>query len=282
MITARAIGVLEEIALSGSTGGARGLSQFLGEGRDAIQSAINELKDLGYLETITNRLQNGAVFSTIQITESGNRFLVSRSHILLSQLNSYLILDTNSINKQTKSTEQVREDYTNVVDIKIGASIMDGDVFPDYDNLEEYREKMMAKKKAEYAAAKTKQREEKYVTRLNRSKAAWSPSDSAFEFGYRVNQLWHVPEWRVGTSRFAFALAEFRKKYDTDGELECILMDMFFDTIRHEKSINDGEMIWKMFIKRAPGLVEQARASMFSTEELATQRVAQYQEWEEF
>lgn len=157
---------------------------------------------------------------------------------------------------------------------------MDDDVFPDYDNLEEYRAKMMAKKKAEYNEAKLKQREEKYVSRIVRPKSAWSPSDSAFEFGYRVGKLWHIPEWRVGNSRFAFALAEFRKKYDTDGELECILMDMFFDSIRHETSINDGEILWKMFIKRAPGMVEQARAMLYSEDVMEVQKEAAKSSWE--
>ena len=274
MITARALGVYVYLQATGAHISAESLSSVFPEGRKAMLTALKELREAGLIIT-SRQVVNGKFVTQSYLNGSPEKEL-------LLQLNSYLILDTNSISKQIKSTEQVREDYTHVVDIKLGASIMDDDVFPDYDNLEEYRAKMMAKKKEEYNAAKAKQREDKYVTRLNRSKAAWSPSDSAFEFGYRVNQLWHVPEWRVGTSRFAFALAEFRKKYDTDGELECILMDMFFDTIRHETSINDGEMIWKMFIKRAPGLVEQARASMFSTEELATQRVAQYQDWEEF
>jgi hypothetical protein len=282
VITARAIGVLEELVISSSVGGAKALSHILGEGRDAIQSAINELRDLGYLETVKNRLANGAVVSTIQVTEAGYQFLVSRSHILLSQLNSYLILDTNSINKQIKSTEQVREDYTKVVDIKIGASIMDDDVFPDYDNLEEYRAKMMAKKKAEYTAAKEAQKAQQYVTRINRPKSAWSPSDSAFEFGYRVGQLWHIPEWRVGNSRFAFALAEFRKKYDTDGELECALMDLFFESVKHETSIKDGEVLWRMFIKRAPSMVEQARASLYSVDVMETQKEVEDMYWKGF
>ena len=274
MITARALGVYVYLQATGAHISAESLSSIFPEGRKAMLTALRELREAGLVVT-SRQLVNGKFVTQSYLNGSPEKEL-------LLQLNSYLILDTNSINKQIKSTEQVREDYTKVVDIKIGASIMDDDVFPDYDNLEEYRAKMMAKKKADYEAAKTKQREEKYVTRINRPKSAWSPSDSAFEFGYRVGQLWHIPEWRVGNSRFAFALAEFRKKYDTDGELECILMDMFFDTVKHEKSINDGEMLWKMFIKRAPGMVEQARASMFSTADLASQRAAQYESWEEF
>jgi hypothetical protein len=283
VITARAIGVLEEILVSTPRGGAKALSEVLGEGRDALQSAITELKEVGYLETVKNRLANGSVHSTLQITEAGHQFLVSRCHILLTQLNSNLILDTNSYKLLTKSTEQVREDYENVVDIKLGDKAPMDDSFPDYEDLDGYRDKLRQKKRDEYVAQKQAHAETKLIHRGDTAKSKWSPTDTTYEFAYRIKMSrWDIAPWRVGNSRFAFALANFRKQYDTDGELECILMDMFFDSIQHETSLKDPEMMWKMFIKRAPGMVEQARLRLYSTEVMQEEQESANSTWEGF
>lgn len=227
-------------------GGAKGLSARLGEGRDAIQAAISDLKKAGYLEVVTNKMSNGKIVSTLRVTDTGNQFLKTRIHILQSKLNpnNNLLLDINTDllnHKQNSNAGALQE-----------GSAMDWDDFaPMYVDPED-RDKLLQKKREMKHQEKMEQHErirgERMKRREESNRVNWSPTDVAFEFGHRMQLLWHVAPWQVTRSRFRFALDKKRSEYNTTGDLECQMMDIFFDRIKHDTKINDPEIIWKKFI----------------------------------
>lgn len=284
MISARALGVLLYLASNPLQGGARALTGVFTEGREACQKAINELRDAGLAHTVTYRIGNGWA-REIKLTEAGWSLLESRigmrpetrTSIQQPMLNSRLTLIANSIYKLTESTDQVREDYPN--QLEIGVKPM-SDAFPDYEDLENYRKKQRDKRQAEYNQQRTDQHAQRMKVRDMNNKADWSPTDSAMEFANRVYNMWHVKPWRVTQSRFIYALADFRKVHGTDGEIEFILMDMFFATIAHDTKIDDAELLWKMFIKRAPSYVADAKRKIASPDDKVHAEMQSDKSWE--
>lgn len=284
MISARALGVLLHLASNPLQGGAKALSEVFTEGRDACQKAINELRDAGLVYTATYRITNGWS-REIMLTEAGWSLLETRmgsplktrTSIQQPMLNSRLTLIANSIYKLTESTEQVREDYPNHVEI--GVKTM-SDTFPDYEDMDNYRKKMRDRKQAEYNEQRSAQHAERMKVRDQNNRADWSPTDSAMEFAGRVFNMWHIKPWRVTQSRFIYALADFRKAHGTDGEIEYLLMDAFFESIAHDTKLDDAELLWKMFIKRAPSYVAEAKRKISSPDDKVHAEMQSEKSWE--
>ena len=76
MISARRLIVLLQIFLGGPTS-AEGLSDMFAEGREAMRTALRELKDAGYVVSKKVRIQ-GQILTTTEISEDGLRFLEDR------------------------------------------------------------------------------------------------------------------------------------------------------------------------------------------------------------
>lgn len=269
-ITARAIGVLEEILINPNHGGARGLSERLGEGRDAIQNALTDLRTLGYIETATVKTGKFGFAKSIKVTEAGYQFLKSRTSILLIQLNANnnLLLDTNThllSHKQNSNADALRE----------GGIVEWDDFAPAYIDPED-RDAYLAKARDKKHKDKMEQHErirgERMKRREDSNRVNWSPTDVAFEFGHRMQLLWHVAPWQVTRSRFRFALDKKRSEYNTTGDIECQMMDIYFDRIKHDTKINDPEIIWKKFIVDFGSLLIQVNRQSATPEQLDTER----------
>ena len=84
-------------------------------------------------------------------------------------------------------------------------------------------------------------------------------TDMTYEFAHRVQDMFHIPPWRVSNSRFAYAYKSFRDTYGTTPDIELKIMDAFFKRYAHETSITDAEILWRMFIKQAPSMIADAR-----------------------
>lgn len=267
MITARAIGVLEELALNPNHGAAIGLSQKLGEGRDAIQSAITELRELGYVETVSY----GRGLKILKITDTGFQFLGSRTSLLQYVLNSNINIYANLAIKQERVLDGV--EYDNKINVNIGGEMSFlGQMDNDPDEVAERVRKDREKRKQEYLAHKDKVASEKIAAKKAKQPADWNPTDVSYEFATRVQDLWHVLPWSVAKTRFKIALTNARKEYGTDGEVENKMMDLYFMQIAHETSITDPEIIWKRFIMQFGNLAVEARRSMVTPEDMATEK----------
>ncbi len=286
MITHRALGLLLRLAVYGPEGGAGAFSGGGMEGRDAVQTALSELRENGLIETITNRTSSGAIFKQIRITDmgyetlaggspvTGNQLLETRTYIpqngLLATYTKGLIVNSLDIKK---STEQVREGEN-----EVDAMTFLGQI--DSDDSAELREKARLQKQRDYNEAKQAMAEKKFQHRASKKPIDWTVSDSASEFANRVSSMWTIKPWHVANSRFGFALGAFRKNYETNGEIEIKLMDKFFSSLSHETAIDDGEALWKMFIKRAPSWVAEVNRTEFTDEDIETAKVDAEKSWE--
>lgn len=251
-------------------GGARGLSERLGEGRDAIQNAMADLRSLGFIETTTIKTGKLGFARSIKVTEAGYQFLKSRTSILLIQLNANnnLYIDTN--------THLLNHKQNSNADALHGGKHMEWDDFaPMYVDPED-RDRMLEKKRdmkhIEKMAQHERIRGERMKRREDSNRVNWSPTDVAFEFGHRMQLLWHVAPWQVTRSRFRFALDKKRSEYNTTGDLECQMMDIYFDKIKHDSKINDPEIIWKKFIVDFGSLFLQVTRQSATPEQLETER----------
>jgi hypothetical protein len=288
MISARSIGILLEIASNGLQGGADTLSVIFKEGRDACQSALSELREAGLIETRTNKF-NGGFSRSIEVTELGFTFLESRisqtlksrTSILLSEPNS--ILSTNSLlaNKQEIVPDGVGDEEFYKVDLKTGGN-MDflGQMDLDPDDREEQLRKGRERRKLEYQDAKQQKHDAMVVTAENRLPAMWSANQSSSEFIKRLEDMWHVKPWTVSQAPFRASLANSRKSYDTDGEIELLMMDLYFKQLAHETSIDNPEHIWRRFIQQFGSLAIEVKRAMVTEEDIQTAKVNAVKSWE--
>jgi len=149
----------------------------------------------------------------------------------------------------------------------MGYGFFEGTSSGDDSDLIRDREKHMAQKKAEYAAAReAKAQQRKDLHRSNLEPIHWTCKDVAYEFADRLSDLWSIKPFSVTQSRFVQALAVFRKQHDTNGAIEMQIINLFFATLKQEK-YTDGNHLWRAFLYKAPSLVQTARESTITAEE---------------
>ena len=259
VITARAIGVLEEILIDPHHGGAKGLSKRLGEGKDAIQAAITLLRTVGYVETVSQRLSNGRLVKNLRVTEAGNQFLEIRTYTLQSKLNpnSNLILDisTDLLSYKPNSNAEEKVEYE------------DTPMYVDPEDMDAFREKQRVRKHKDKLEKHDARAVERMKHRDHALPEKWSVTDSTFEFAERMHNLWHVEPWKVTRSRFRFAFNDKRNEYGTTGVIERQMMEKFFNKIKHDKRINNPELIWKKFIVEFGDLLTQVNRDNVTPEQ---------------
>lgn len=276
-----------QISSGGLRGGAEALSEVFGEGRDACQKALTDLRNLGLIETRTQRYHNGAYRSSTELTEAGWEFLETRISKTLKTRSLYsgdLVnsrLSTNSIlsKKQTEYTEQVRdEEIYQKVELTAGGQMSDFPQAYDPDDIDRARSRAYQDKHE----AKQEQIIKKHQKMKKRSMdpTAWSPTDSSFEFADRMFNLWHVEPWSVTKSRFRFALDDARATYGTNGTLECLMMDRYFSQIAHQTSLTNPEIIWKRFIQQFEALAIEARRATVTPQQLEQELIDAEKSWE--
>ncbi len=289
MITARALGVLMEIASKELYGGAKALSEVFVEGRDACQKSLNELKAAGLTRTTKQKYSNGAYRSIIEITPAGWDVLETRisevlkTRSLCIQPQSYSRLSTNSLyaDKQERVPDVVGEETFVKVDFKAGGEMTFlGQMDNDPDEVQERIQKDRARRASEYQEAKLKKHQDSVTSLQSQSPALWSADKSSTEFVRRLEDMWHVKPWTVAKSRFKIAFANARKTHGTDGELELLMMDRYFSQLAHETHINDPEHIWKRFISQFGSLAIDCRRANVTDEDLETAKVSAEKSWE--
>ena len=289
MITARALGVLMEIASKELYGGAKALSEVFVEGRDACQKSLNELKAAGLTRTTKQKYSNGAYRSIIEITPAGWDVLETRisevlkTRSLCIQSQSYSRLSTNSLyaDKQERVPDGVGEETFVKVDLKTGGKMTFlGQMDSDPEEVQERLQKDRARRTAEYQEAKLKKHEDSVNSLQSQSPVLWSADKSSTEFVRRLEEMWHVKPWTVAKSRFKIAFANARKAHGTDGELELLMMDRYFSQLAHETHINDPEHIWKRFVSQFGSLAIDCRRASVTDEDLETAKVSAEKSWE--
>lgn len=283
MISVGALVVLDKIASDPSHGAARGISKKLGIGRDKTQAFINELRSAGLLTTTTYRTGIHRFGKVITLTEEGHHVLKTstsiRTSIQLYEQNSYLILNANSINHYKNIREVNFPKEEKAMDEEWGSL---GAYEEDPAEIEELKRRDREAKQE----AKRQAKETKYLDKINKAKERApinrSASHTAYEFGSRVRNLWHVEEWTGDRRPFVSALNNARASYSGNGELEEVMMNNFFDRVALQKHLTNPHIIWKLFIKEYPMLADQARLMLNTKEDIAQEKEAAREQWKKY
>ena len=289
MITARALGVLMEIASKELYGGANALSEVFVEGRDACQKSLNELKAAGLTCTKKQKFSNGAYRTIIEITPAGwdlletriSKVLRTRALCIQTQSNSRLSTNSLFLNKQERIPDGVGEENEEyILKYLYGGQMSDYPAAYDPEDVAELRAKYERKKAEEYREAKQKKHDAVVASSVDQSPALWSADKSSTEFVRRLGDMWHVKPWVVSKSRFKIAFANARKAHGTNGELELLMMDRYFSQIKHETQISDPEHIWKRFISQFGSLAIDCKRANVTDEQLQLAKVRAAKSWE--
>ena len=251
MLSARAIGVLVFIATRDANISAESLQTYFKEGRDAISSALKELRAEQFIKTKRGKAGNHFYTQTL-ITDEGKRYLESLLRIQIA----------------CKTISVPVIEYVNTqVQVKRGAKKLNRLLNTGLDpNSAEYRKKTLEI----FEDQQLKKHEKRIMNRREKAKADWTPSDSGYEFEHRILNIWEIPPWSVNESRFIPALASARRKHGTDGEIESQMMDLFFiedGWLKHQT----GDHLWQAFIRQFPALAKTAKLRQskdFTEEEL--------------
>lgn len=274
MISARALGVYMYLQASGASISAESLSSVFPEGRKVFLTALKELRDIGVVVT-KRQMVNGKYVTQSYIPYGSPETALQ---LLLYVPNSRLSTNSLLAIKQTEYLGAAEDEYK-IVNLKPGGAVD----FPssyDPDDLSKDRERSRTNK----YLAKENASKKKYEQRMQRRSgdpSNWSVTDTAFEFANIMHELWHVKPWSVTTSRFRIALADARSTYDTTGDVEKVMIDLYFKQIKHDTKINDPEIIWKRFIMQFNGLKIQAKRIMVTPEDMEREKelARKSQEW---
>ena len=256
---------------------AEGLSKVLPEGERAIGTCLRELREAGLIVTRKEHI-NGHIMTISHVVDPDS--WTAETAVLIQHTTLYSLLSTNSLysKKQTNYLGEPEETYQEY-DLKIGASVDDFPASYDPEDIEQARQRAREAKfrEKEEAAAK---KVESWIKKRSIDPAKWSVTDTAFEFANRMHELWHVKPWSVSKSRFRIALAQAQSTHGTNGTIEKIMIDLYFQQIKHDKSIDDPEHVWKRFIQQFAGLKIQAERLMVTPEDIETEKVKSEKSWD--
>lgn len=253
MITARALGVYIYLKSTGAQISAEGLASTFPEGREAMATCLKELREAGLLETKKVHI-NGRIMTVSQLVDTDYWAPETRLLSQQTQLNSKLNLIANSFISKPNSERSSREDTLEYYETK--------------EEMLEAKRKHEARKHEEKLESHEARRQDRMLKRERKNAKLWSPTDSSFEFAEQMHNIFHIAPWAVTRSRFRYALDNKRKEYGTDGEIELVMMELYFSKIKHDTKLNDPEKVWKLFIVQFHTLLEEAKRVMVTPEEV--------------
>lgn len=294
-LSARATGLLVHCVYTGTNPTVTDLTKAFKEGKEAIRAALTELADQGLLDRKVWKVGN-RIMTQCSLNEKAKDYLKMAGYWVpqncqhekswrvsgeLIQLNELTNTSSNIAKDSKKITHEVREEFKTMnveVDNVAGWNGMFDATASD--ELIGERRIAQAAKKAAYVAKKEELRNKRVFSRYETAIVEWTSGDIGFEFAHRIEEQWHIPPWEVKSSRFIPALGQNRMRYDTDGEIEYTMIDLFLSSIDFQKYDNAEHLCW-LFIKRFGELALQAKSMVRSDEEIedAASQAKKSQEW---
>ena len=281
-LSARALGVLGAMIRNPLLTSAEKLSEAVLEGQAAILRAMKELEKHGLIERGKNRIE-GRIIAYTRVSEKGRdyyldtlpslsfRGTVIEPEIQPSQLKKPYSLYTDKANMSfllVKIPEQSSGEENMPYEF-FGKTSSSDDQSSD-------RIKWEQQKKREWQESKQQ------PTRLPRQQVpaqAWSCSDVVDHFVELMEMNWNIAGFSIAKGRFVPALALKRKAFDTDGEIERRMIDLFFESVSHE-AFSNGQHLWRSFLTRYADLCELARASIVDPEQEMAAQAAAEKSWD--
>lgn len=253
-------------------------TQEVPEGRDAIQSAINELKDLKYVKSV--RVQNnGQWVSKLKFTDSALK-LISTDNGFSGHLyiNSYTTTNTNSLTTSTNIVNNPNGLLT------IGASpLKENEVGWNLDGEEEPKKSKQAIDEDDSGAVgkvidrqarlnakyKTTKAQKAGRDRVNTPEELWSTNDLVAEFYSLVEKAAPGVPAQVN----AKYVATWINKQVGEGTPRIAILEamrMFFQDPRLTHDAGIGKPLWQRFFAYYPtvhGIVNKPKTSVYEDED---------------
>jgi len=260
-LSAKATGVLFGIIFQNLEISAENIALHFKEGKRAITSALLELRTQGYLATNRGRTSSGTFYTKTVVTQQGYDYIALNLNNLWGGDEHFaaLIYSSSGVSRFLSNGQVAPAVITNLGFDGIRDEAAEDKQTQDELILQREKEKIKREKYIE-------KQEIKHMSRMQRrelkERKDWTPTDSAFEFASRIYKIWHIKPWQVTQSKLVQAIAQNRRKYETNGELEFHMMDRFFKLadIEHLISkIDDANTIWQMYIFRFGNLANHAK-----------------------
>jgi len=286
-ISGKALGILFYSLITKVPISAKSLAVHLREGEKAISTGLRELRDLGFLELRREKF-DGRFFTSTQISAMGYKFIgeflagISESKHIVE-----LVYGMNRVPRASRALPHNRAG--NVAESNISIVSHEGFNSPSNGELdrmrqereieERSRERIEEAKRAEALRELEKStRKRRFVKREDKEVKDWTATDVTFEFDDRIKAYWHLKPSEITKSKFTPALGSARKKHGTNGEIEVLMLDRFFETIKVQE-YQDSNALWKMFIIQFTELrqyVEQTRCREGDMERAMKQAAEQW------
>lgn len=258
MFTELHLKVLKAMIYSPSGRGSKAIAGNVGLGINKTQGLINGLRDMGLIETV--RYQDPSSrqpVAAINITKAGlDAAAIDKTATSYSSL-----IDSSNLLKYTEYIDYVDEKDKPMTYFEF-----------EEDRLEAARKAREEKHRAKEEAQAKKAEEQRMKKRDKADPAKWTVTDTAFEFAEQMYEYWHIKPWKVTRSPFRVALANAQKEFGTSGPIEKVMIDLYFQQIKHNTSLNDPDLIWKMFIKQYGSLMIQAQRLMVTPEDIQAEK----------
>ena len=257
-ISAKSIGLLFFIISTDTSISAEGLATTLLEGEAAIATGLKELRNLGFLELENIRSKEGTFTKQTKVTPSGYAFFAQaiaqigpyNSHFAQLFYNPAIPLGSSVGKFIPRSNEEplniiTREGY-------LAPTRAENELLKREESEEEQRQalKKLEKDREEWVAKKKKGQRAQFKARSKKpDKATWTPTDISFEFADRIENYWNIEPWKVTKTRFRMILADMRRRHNTNGLIECVMMDVFFEQ-ENMSEFHDANFVMMRFFHR--------------------------------
>jgi len=258
------------------------LAEEVAEGRKAIQAAMRELREIGYVITRKERV-GSKVVTVSYVTKEG--FLAAHTwgvkvplwrseidlQILSDEWNELSKIDIHSSNNHYNTTGA----QAPAVEEPVGYDFFEKQSGPDSDIARE-REKAALERRRQYEEDKAREHQKRLEERAVTKKL--STNHTVTLFVERVNTTWGLAPWRITGSRFLIALNEARRTYGTTGEIEEEMINIFFNQLKINKE-TDSNKLWMLFIKNFSALASQAVVRIQTPDKMAIAKQQAEESW---
>ena len=257
-ISAKSIGLLFFIISSDTNISAEALATTLLEGESAIATGLKELRNLGFLELENIRSREGTFTKQTKVTRSGHAFF-AQAIAQIGPYNSHFaqLFYNPAIppgSSMGKFTPRSNEEPRNVISHEgyLAPTRVENELRKQEESEDEQRNVLekLEKDREEWVAKKKKGQRAQFKARSEKlDKSTWTPTDISFEFADKIQNYWNIEPWRVTKSRFRMILADMRRRHNTNGLIECVMMDVFFEQENMSK-FHDANFVMMRFFYR--------------------------------
>lgn len=295
-ISAKSIGLLFFIISSDVSISAEALATTLLEGESAIATGLKQLRNLGFLELENIRSREGTFTKQTKVTPSGYAFF-AQAIAQIGPYNSHFaqlyynpaIPSGSSVGK---FIPRPNEEPRNIISPEgyLAPTRAENELRKQVESEEEQRHALnkLEKDREEWVAKKKKVQRAQFKARSEKpDKATWTPTDISFEFADRIQNYWNIEPWRVTKTRFRMILADMRRRHNTNGLIECVMMDVFFEQEDVSK-FQDANFVMMRFFHRYGQLYQYvisrdlALTDAQVAEKIERQRKVAERSWQKF